>query len=175
MVEALLVLPSTIAVLSVHIDNFSAYSIQTYPCINQQRTLTISPHLFVVMGDHRHTLQTHTGLMSMVLSLKLLIWFHPFKQRTYIPILWLALWRSYRHINTDRFTPPHLLFRTSSPTLLTNKFNKTLILTNYLLLSKCILSLFLFVHTHICTLPTHWLLCTVDLKPWALPSIPTML
>ncbi len=98
--EALLVLPPTVAVFSVHTDHLSAYSIQTYPCINQQKALTISSHLFVFMGGHRHTLQTHTGLMSTVLSLKLLIWFHPFKQHTYIPFLRLALWRSYRHINT---------------------------------------------------------------------------
>lgn len=83
--------------------------------MNQQRALT-----FVFRGDH---IQTHTGLMSMVLSLT---------HCTYTLILRLTLRQSYRHRNSlNHFTVPHLLFRTSSPPLLTNKFNKTLILTNY--------------------------------------------
>lgn len=68
-------------------------------------------------------------------SLNPLIWFHPFKHCTYILILRLALQQRYSHINTrNHFTVPHLLFRTSLPPLLTNKFNKTSILTNYRLL-----------------------------------------
>lgn len=43
------------------------------------------------------------------------------------------------HKYSDRFKLPHLLFRTSLPSLLTNKFNKTLILPNYWLLPPAIL------------------------------------
>lgn len=70
----------------VNTDHFSAYSIQIYPYMNQQTNF--------------HTLQTRTWWMSTVLSQKLLIWFHPFKQGTYILVRRPALWRSSQHINT---------------------------------------------------------------------------
>ncbi len=137
-------------------------------------------HVWISSGSHFLTLQTQTGLMSAAPSLKLLIWFRPFKRHTYILFLRLChVTKPTTHKYSGRL---HLLFRTSLPLLLTNKFNKTFILTNYRLLLPATLqkissSSFFppHTHTHFCTIATHRLLCTVDLKPWALPSIPTML
>lgn len=96
------------------------------------------PHNFLtlicVLGDHRHTLQTHrTNEHGPEPEAPHLV---PPIQAAHIysrPEARLVT-KLQTHKYSDRFTPPHLLFRTSSPTPLTNKFNKTLILTNYQLL-----------------------------------------
>lgn len=85
------------------------------------------------------------------------------------------------HKYSDRFILPHLysgLLCLPCWQINLIKLSFYQITDFYRLLFSKMLSLspsFFFLHTHVCILQTHSLLCTVDLEPRAPPSIPTVL